>query len=212
MKTATAVKTFKALDKDFSCRGHKFKVGKTYTHEGPVEVCSSGFHGCENPLDVLNYYDLTECRFAACTQAGAIARHKEDSKIASSVITIDAELSLAEFVQEAVRFVRAAREKSSGRQGVLASSGNSARLASSGNSARLASSGCFARLASSGRLGVIAAASQHATAKGARGTWISLAEYDAAGNCTGFATGCVGKNGLKPDVFYRASGGKLVPF
>lgn len=28
--------------------------------------------------------------------------------------------------------------------------------------------------------------------------------------CIGFATGCIGQDGLEPDTLYRASGGKLV--
>ena len=47
-------------------------------------------------------------------------------------------------------------------------------------------------------------------AKGGNGTWISLAEYDRNNKCVGFATGCIGQDGLLPDTYYRAVGGKLV--
>jgi hypothetical protein len=45
---------------------------------------------------------------------------------------------------------------------------------------------------------------------GALGTWIAIAEFDAYGKCIGFATGCVGQDGIKPDIYYVAKGGKLV--
>ena len=49
------VKGYKAMNADMTCRNLKFKIGKTYTCD-EISMCSSGFHFCENPLDVYNYY------------------------------------------------------------------------------------------------------------------------------------------------------------
>ena len=99
---------------------------------------------------------------------------------------------------------------SSGNFAQISSNGNFARIGSSGNSAQISSSGNSARIEASGKQPVIASAGRYTRAKGAKGTWISLAEFDDNGACVGFATGCIGKNRLKPDTWYVAKGGKLV--
>jgi hypothetical protein len=57
---------------------------------------------------------------------------------------------------------------------------------------------------------VIASSGYFSTAKGVIGTWISLAEFNDKGKCIGFATGCIGKDGLEENIEYKAKGGKLV--
>jgi hypothetical protein len=52
-------KGYKCFNKDFTCNNFKFKVGKTYKHDGPVELCKSGFHFCKEPNNVFNYYTFT---------------------------------------------------------------------------------------------------------------------------------------------------------
>jgi hypothetical protein len=71
MKT---IKGFKAFDKGLTCKGFKFEEGKEYTHEGDIKICESGFHFCENPLDVLNYYDLIDSEFAEVEAIGKVKK------------------------------------------------------------------------------------------------------------------------------------------
>lgn len=47
------LKTYKAFDKDLSCRGFKYEVGKEYEETGDIKACEKGFHACPYPLDVL---------------------------------------------------------------------------------------------------------------------------------------------------------------
>lgn len=46
---------YKGFNKDMTCRGFQFKEGEAY-EEKYAELCESGFHACENPLDCLKYY------------------------------------------------------------------------------------------------------------------------------------------------------------
>ena len=96
---------YKGFDKNWKCRGYQYEIGKTYEHEGKVEACESGFHSCEYPLDILSYYAPSESKFALVKASGEISKGNDDSKIASTKITIEAELNIPGLVQKAVDFI-----------------------------------------------------------------------------------------------------------
>ena len=79
MKNDKIILGFKGFDKDLKCRGFQYEVGKEYTTD-KAEICEKGFHFCENPLDVFNYYSPAISRFAEVTGGGEIKKHDGDSK------------------------------------------------------------------------------------------------------------------------------------
>ncbi len=158
----TKINAYKAFDKNMQCREFQFEVGKTYTHEGKVKACESGFHSCENPLDVLTYYNLCDARFAVVSASGDISKHDEDSKIASGSITIEAELHLPQFIAAAVEWIKSActydgKNVDDGNYSQLAASGDYSKLAASGYYSQLAASGDSSKLAASGDCSQLAA-------------------------------------------------------
>jgi hypothetical protein len=52
-------KGYKAYKKGLVCRGKHYKTGEVFT-EDKAEVCNSGMHYCENPLDCLEHYTLLD--------------------------------------------------------------------------------------------------------------------------------------------------------
>jgi hypothetical protein len=50
------MRAYKNFNKDLTCNGFQFEIGKTYVHEGAVKLCRSGFHFHKNPFDLFKYY------------------------------------------------------------------------------------------------------------------------------------------------------------
>ena len=204
---ATTIKSFKGFDKDMKCRGFQYEVGKKYTHEGDISVCNSGFHACENPLDVLNYYSDVNGKFCEVEQSGN-TQQRED-KIASSEIKIVAEIGFAGLFKAGVEWIKkitnpqdiiketkdkgdnpqgysaqigssgdSAQIGSSGDYAKIGSSGYSAKIGSSGDSAKIGSSGDSAKVESTGDNSVICCAGHNSVVKAKKGSWITLSEWE----------------------------------
>ena len=155
------IKAYKAFNKDMKCRDFQYEVGKEYSMDGDISVCNRGFHACECPMDVWNYYDMTTSRFAVVEQSGKIDRNGDDTKVCSSKIKIKAELKLADIINLGVEWVKNITSPSSvkinrklndsGRDyAQIGSSGYYAQIGSSGNYAQIGSSGYYAQIGSSG--------------------------------------------------------------
>ena len=99
------IKAYKAFDKDLSCRGFKYEVGKEYEETGDIKACEKGFHACPYPLDVFGYYAPARSRFCEVEQSGKIDDSESD-KVCSSKIRIGAELDIRGLVKAAVSYVK----------------------------------------------------------------------------------------------------------
>ena len=198
-KPVEAIICYKGTDANMRCNGYQYELGKTFTHTGTVAACSQGFHSCENPLDVWNYYGVADGnRFFKVRASGKLDRHSGDSKVASAEIHFEAELKFPDFIKMAVKWVMdAAKDK-----------GDSVQSSTIKNS-KLAASGDSSQLDVTGKHSAAAAVAPGCAIKGIDGTPIAICEYDD-GKPVGFVCGIIGQDGLKADTWYRAQGGKLV--
>ena len=213
-KTPDTITAFKGFDKDFSCRGFKYEIGRSYTHDGEISLCQAGFHACEAPLDVWNYYPPTDGNQVAQVELGGVSNQREnDTKRVGKSITIKAALSIPALIAAQIEWTFNAAKKSEKVNGVektVASSGHSSTAASSGDSSTAASSG-DSSTAACGPNGFACVAGFGGLVKGNAGSALSLGYQDARGR-NRIAVGYVGENGIQADTWYRASErGELVP-
>ena len=190
---AGPIRAYKAFDQNMQCRGFQFDVGQTYEHDGPVKACESGFHACENPLDVWSYYPL-DSRYAVVELGGDVSRHDSDSKIAAARITISAEIALPQIISDGVAYLTGLCKDAF----ALKPGGDA-----SGDYSQLAASGDYSQLAASGENCVCVASSLGSTARAGAGGAIALTYHD--GKRYRIAVAYVGENGIEPNVDYRVT-------
>ena len=200
-----AIKSYKGFDKNLKCWDFQYEIGKEYEMDGEIKVCSRGFHACESPLEVFDYYPMIGSRFCEVEQDGNISKEDRGTKICSSKIKIKAELKLADMINLGVEWLKeitspekiktsikdnssgddaqigssgyGAQIGSSGDGAQIGSSGDDAKIGSSGNYAKIGSSGDDAKIDSTGEGCVIMCAGINSVAKASKGSWITLSEW-----------------------------------
>jgi hypothetical protein len=137
------MKGYKAFGKGLICRGKQYAENTVFEEEGKAVPCKSGMHFCENPLDVLNFYNLVgeNGDFAEFAEVEADEVATDDNKkFCTTRLKIGAKLSLKGFIDSAIEFLF---ERT---RNIETNSGYGAQLASSGNYAQLASSRIYGQL------------------------------------------------------------------
>ena len=230
------IKSYKAFDENMRCRGFQYEVGKEYDMNGDIKCCKRGFHACESPMEVWDYYDMLTSRFAEVEQSGKISAEGRTTKICSSHIKIKAELKLADIINIGVEWLKDLTSPSkikddstalnddgfdkkqigsSGNSAQIGSSGNSAQIGSSGYSAQIGSSGDYAKIDSTGEDSVIMCAGLRSVAKAKIGSWITLSEWkqdDRKGRLVPVCVKTERVDGIKikPDTWYKLQDGEFV--
>ena len=146
------ITSYKGFDKNMKCRGFQYEVGKEYEMDGEVKCCNQGFHACKSPMEVWDYYDMLDSRYAEVEQSGKIDAGENSTKVCSSRIKIKAELKLADIINIGVEWLKDITSPSKVKaDGVLNDNGNRRKqIGSSGYSAQIGSSGNYAQIGSSG--------------------------------------------------------------
>jgi hypothetical protein len=133
------MKGYKGFDKNLKCRDFQYEVGKDFEHDGPVETCNSGFHFCENPMDVFSYYSPADSRFCEVEGTGEIDKKSdEDSKVAVSKLHISMEIGLKGIIEAGVKFIldkvnwKDAKESNTGDQSAATNTGDQSAATNTG--------------------------------------------------------------------------------
>ena len=166
------IKSYKGFDKDFKCKDFQYEVGKEYEIEGEIKCCERGFHACESPMEVFDYYDMLNSRFAEVEQSGQIDKKDDNksTKICSSRIKIKAELNLEDIINIGIEWLKDITSSSKVKADTYLNDNG-------GDNAKIGSSGDNAKINSTGEYSVIMCAGKNSAVKAKAGSWITLSEW-----------------------------------
>ena len=200
------VKVYKGFNKHMQCtlngKIFQYEIGKEYK-EDKADLCHCGFHACENPLDVLSYYNNIDDKFCEVELDKIDPNRNKDSKICGKKIKIGIEIGFLGLFKAGIEWIKNktiftkedfkklpssynakisssdynAKIGSSRDYARIGSSGDYVQIGSSGGSAKISSSGDDAQIGSSGDDCVIMCAGINSSAKAKIGSWITLAEW-----------------------------------
>ena len=193
--------SYKGFSADLKCRDFAYEVGKSYEHKGPVKACESGWHACEYPLDVFSYYAPSGSRFAIVEQSGELSRHDGDSKVASSKITIKAEINLAEIIKAAIEYTTS-RCNPVDVDSPASATGEQGAASATGKLGAAIATGKLGAASATGEQGAAIATGKLARGQGATGNALFLVFRDYDYNIVHAKAAIVGRDGIKPNVFY----------
>ena len=177
------MKGYKGFNPGLICKDKQYQENTVF-EEPEAKICEKGMHFCENPFDVLDYYDLirsdgTPNEFA---EVEALDEPKTDDKkkFCSRKLKIGVKLGLSGFVKACVDFVLEKTIAEMPSENV--DSGHSAQIGSSGHSARINCTGSDS---------VICCAGHGSVVKAPIGCWITLAEWKCDGAKQRYVPVCV---------------------
>ncbi|MEX4633892.1 hypothetical protein MY642_06845 [Haemophilus influenzae] len=199
---------YKGFNQDWTCRGYQYEIGKTYEHKGDVKACESGFHACEYPLDVLNYYSPAVSKFAVVKMSGETSKDSDDTKIASAKITIETEINLPEMVKKAVEWIKgkvdwdAAKVFNTGDQSVATNTGYRSVATNTGDQSAATNTGDQSVAEVSGKQSIAVALGWQSKAKASIDGAIVCVYRNHDGELIHIKASKVGENNIKADTWY----------
>ena len=152
------IKGYKGFNPDLTCRDFKYEVGEEYDTEKAVS-CQTGFHFCENPFDVFNYYAPSDekgmSRFCEVEGSGEFDKSEND-KVACTHIKINAEIGLNGLIKAGIKFIldkvnwKDSKESNTGDCSAATNTGNRSAATNTGNRSAATNSGGWSAATNSG--------------------------------------------------------------
>ena len=147
----------------------QYEIGKEYK-EDKADLCHCGFHACENPLDVLSYYNNIDDKFCEVELDKIDPNRNKDSKICGKKIKIGIEIGFLGLFKAGIEWIKNKtiftkedfKKLPSSYNAKISSSDYNARIGSFSDYARIGSSGEYARIGSSGEYAQIGSSGNYA--------------------------------------------------
>ena len=221
------MKCYKGFDKDLKCRDFQYEIGKKYEEER-AEICDTGFHACENPLDVFGYYAPADSRYCE-VELDANDQKSDDSKRVGKKISIKAEIGIAGIVKAGLEYIKdqvnwdddkksntgnRSAATNTGDWSAATNTGNRSAATNTGNRSAATNTGDWSAATVEGKESVAMAIGCNSKAKGSIGCFIVLAEWkefeDGTYHIADVKSAKVDGVKIKPDTFYKLVNGEFI--
>ena len=202
------MKFYKGFDKDLKCRDFQYEIGKEYEEER-AEICDTGFHACENPLDVFGYYAPSNSRYCE-VELDANDQKSDDSKRVGKKISIKAEIGIAGIIKAGVEYIK---DQVNWDDDKKSNTGAWSAATNTGDRSAATNTGDWSVAAVEGKESVAMAIGYNSKAKGSLGCFIVLAECKELGgeyHIVDVKSARVDGEKIKPDTFYKLINGEFV--
>ena len=210
------IKAYKGFNKNLQCQPDddkppfQYEVGKEY-EESEAKLCSCGFHACEFPLDVFGYYPPADSRYCE-VELDATEEKEKDSKRTGKKIKIGSEIGLDGIIKAGVKFIlekAESCEKGTGNQSAATNTGYQSAATNTGDRSAATNTGYQSAATVFGEESVACSLGEYGKAKGAKGCWLVLAEWEN-GHRKDVRCFYVDGESVKANVFYKMKEGALV--
>ena len=203
------MKLFKGFDKNLKCRDFQYEIGGEYEEER-AKLCETGFHACENPIDVFTYYPPSDSRYCEVELDGLNSKTSEDSQRVGRRIKIGAEIGIKGIVDAFIKFTMERIDFAAGQ----ANTGGYSAATNTGDWSAATNTGNYSAAEVKGIESIAIATGIESKAAGAIGCYIVLAEWENAEDSTWHIKAVrshkVDGKVIKPGVFYKLENGKFV--
>ena len=157
------IKAYKGFNKNLQCQPNddkppfQYEVGKEY-EENDAKLCSCGFHACEFPLDVFEYYPPADSRYCE-VELDATEEKKGDSKRTGKKIKIGSEIGIDGIIKAGVKFIlkkAESCEKGTGDRSAVANTGEQSTAVNTGEQSTAVNTGYRSTVANTGHCSTVA--------------------------------------------------------
>ena len=190
---------YKAFNPGMICRGKQYEENAVF-EEPEAKICNTGMHYCKNPFDVLEHYgfvnDNAEINEFAEVEALADEKTDDGRKFCTTKLKIGAKLSIHNFVNAFVEFTL----KRTNGESAATNTGDWSAATNTGNRSAATNTGKDGVAVSWGRRG---------KARGEKGCYLVLAEYDDSNNLVCAKMEKVDGERIKENTFYTLKNGEF---
>lgn len=181
---------YKAFNPGMICRGKQYEENAVF-EEPEAKICNTGMHYCKNPFDVLEHYgfvnDNAEINEFAEVEALADEKTDDGRKFCTTKLKIGTKLSIHNFVNA---FVEVTLKRTNG-ESAATNTGNQSAATNTGKD------------------GVAVSWGRRGKARGEKGCYLVLAEYDDSNNLVCAKMEKVDGERIKENTFYTLKNGEF---